>query len=209
MEYIAKGMIVKKMNDEYLLDNKDAIVKDLKNYYEALLDLCGDDDEINTLPAKELYENACINILTCKDEIEAFYLEKEYYDNYTINHEIQAKDMLVERSFTLTREDVINNLLSTYSKYGITRGFLEENIESGLKEGLSYETIYTGLRMAMGDCYNEKEYFTLADMEEALGTTEEEIIKEIDKVRANCMDQNNKTEPEEVTRFIILPGGLK
>ena len=66
--------------DKWLADNKDAIIAELKEYYEGCLDNCGPDDEINTLPAKELYEKAGINILSCKDEIEKYFALKEYCD---------------------------------------------------------------------------------------------------------------------------------
>lgn len=64
--------------DKWLTDNKDVIIAELKEYYEGCLDNCGPDDEINTLPAKELYEKVSIDILSCKDEIEEYFALKEY-----------------------------------------------------------------------------------------------------------------------------------
>lgn len=66
--------------DNWLIENRDAVIKELKDYYEASIDLCGIDDDINTIPAKELYEKARIDILSCKDEIKEYYELKEYCD---------------------------------------------------------------------------------------------------------------------------------
>lgn len=116
----------------------------------------------------------------------------------------------------MTREDVINNLISTYSRHGVTKFLIETEIESGLKEGFSYQTIYTGLRMAMGNYFNEEEYFTPAEMAEALGVTEDEMINQIKEMEKELIEKGEdtsqyfkKTEPIQTQRFIILPGGLK
>lgn len=68
--------------DRWLLDNKDAVIAELKEYYESCLDNCGPDDDANTIPAKELYEKANIDILSCKGEIGAFYAESEYWERF-------------------------------------------------------------------------------------------------------------------------------
>lgn len=116
----------------------------------------------------------------------------------------------------MTRSDVVNNLYSTYGKHGVPKFLIEEEIESGLKHGFSYQTIYTGLRMALGNCYNVREYFTPAEMAEAFGTTEEEVIKQVEdlgkELEAQGKDTSEyftKVEPEQKQRFVILPGGLK
>lgn len=116
----------------------------------------------------------------------------------------------------MNRQDVVNNLLSTYSKHGVPRFLIEEEIEGGLKKGFSYQTIYTGLRMALGNCFNEREYFTPAEMAEAFGTTEEEMIQQVQEMEKELEAKGEdtsqyftKVEPEVKQRFVILPGGLK
>ena len=79
------------INDKWLNDNKDKIIADLKEYYEGSLDICGTDDEINTIPAKELYEKAMVDILSCRTEIEEFYQEKNYWGNETEGHKPNFK----------------------------------------------------------------------------------------------------------------------
>jgi hypothetical protein len=70
------------INDTWFVENKNKILADLKDYYEACIDLCGEDDDINTIPAKELYEKANIDIILCKGEIESFYTESEYWEKF-------------------------------------------------------------------------------------------------------------------------------
>lgn len=116
----------------------------------------------------------------------------------------------------MNRQDVVKNLMSTYGKYGVTELLIEDEIESGLKHGFSYQTIYTGLRMALGNAFNVREYFTPAEMAEAFGTTEEEVIKQVEdlgkELEAQGKDTSEyfvKVEPEQKQRFVVLPGGLK
>ena len=42
----------------------------------------------------------------------------------------------------MTREDVLNNIRANYRQYGVDMAAIEENIRSGVAEGLSYQTIY-------------------------------------------------------------------
>ena len=57
----------------------------------------------------------------------------------------------------MSREDVIINIMSNYSSYGVELEWLEEQIRSGERQGFSYQTIYTGLRMAMGSATDQEE----------------------------------------------------
>lgn len=116
----------------------------------------------------------------------------------------------------MNREDVIQNLLRTYQAYGVTRAWIEQEINSGLSHAFSYQTIYTGLRMALGNVFHEPEYFTVEEMAEALGETPEAILEEIEQLRANaaaCGEDPDQyaipIHPNEGKRFLILPGELK
>ena len=55
------------------------VLKDLKSHHLDCVDLCGACDEINTLPAKRLYEKALHNFDGAKEEIEEFYKEMAAY----------------------------------------------------------------------------------------------------------------------------------
>ena len=116
----------------------------------------------------------------------------------------------------MTREDVFNNIKATYSRYGLTDEDIEQEIQSGEAHGFSYQTIYTGLRMALGNAYNTDEIFTPEEMAEALGVSVEEVIAEIEAARQQAIEEGRdadeiayKTEPEEIHRFIIPANFLK
>jgi hypothetical protein len=115
----------------------------------------------------------------------------------------------------MLREDVIINIMSNYGKYGITLEWLEEQIRSGECQGFSYQTIYTGLKMALSNTTDHEALFSVGDIAEALGVTEEEIIQQIEVLKIE-MEASGKEpdlyfkriKPESIQRFIIPPGGL-
>ncbi|MEY8356511.1 hypothetical protein AALB39_24610 [Lachnospiraceae bacterium 54-53] len=115
----------------------------------------------------------------------------------------------------MSREDVIINIMSNYGKYGVTLEWLEESIRGGEQKGFSYQTIYTGLRMALSSNTDHEELLSVGDIAEALGVTEEEIIQQIEELRgemkAGGIDTDQyfkRIEPWRIQRFIIPPGGL-
>ena len=115
----------------------------------------------------------------------------------------------------MTRQDVINNIMANYGRYGMDRETIEQQIRSGEAEGFSYQTIYTGLRMALSGAFGTDEYFTPAEMAEALGKTEEEIIQQIEQMKEdivamglNPSDYVHEVAPEEKRRFVLPPGFL-
>lgn len=115
----------------------------------------------------------------------------------------------------MSREDVIVNMMSNYGRYGLTLEWLEEQIRSGEKHGFSYQTIYTGLRMAMGNVTEQEELFSVGDMAEAFGVTKEEIIQQIEELRGELEAAGEdpgqyfrEVDRDKIQRFTILPGGL-
>jgi DNA repair protein RadC len=83
----------------------------------------------------------------------------------------------------MTRNDVLNKLLSKYGKYGYTRLKISGLIKDGEKHGFSYTMIYNGLRMAFSNVTGEHEYFSLQDMMEITGETQDELIARIEDSR--------------------------
>ena len=115
----------------------------------------------------------------------------------------------------MDRDTVFMNIRNTYGKYGVSDAEIDEQIASGEAQGFSYGTIYTGLRMAYGNMYNEHELFTVEEMSEALGVSREEIVEAIENLRADAEERGEdadeiayKTEAGEATRFIIPAGFL-
>lgn len=115
----------------------------------------------------------------------------------------------------MTREDVISNVLANYGKYGIEQGTIEELVDSGLKEGLSYQAIYTGIKLAYTQEYGEHTLFSIAEVAEVLGISEEMVIQEIEKAKVELLESGENPDdyfpevrPEKCRRFIMPPGYL-
>lgn len=111
----------------------------------------------------------------------------------------------------MTKQEVINNITANYSVYGVSGEWIEEQIRGGEREGFSYQTIYTGLRMALGSQFGREELFTVSEMAEALGATEDEIIQQIEEMKGeleaageDVSDYIKQRRPAQ--RFIIPPG---
>jgi len=113
----------------------------------------------------------------------------------------------------MTKQDVINNIMVNYRNHGVSLEWLEEMIHSGEEQGFSYQTIYTGLRMALGSNTEEQELFTVSEIAEAMGATEEEILQEIERLKAEMEEAGEDTEKHfkqngPMQQFIIPPGGF-
>lgn len=92
----------------------------------------------------------------------------------------------------MTRQEVITKIIDKYGKYGVTANDLKHSIETGEAQGFSYQTIYTGLRMALGSTYGEQELFTPEEVAEALGCTPEEIKQEQREIQAREQAKANR-----------------
>ena len=115
----------------------------------------------------------------------------------------------------MTREDVINNVLANYGGYGINRKTIEKLLNSGLKEGLSYQAIYTGIKLAYAQEYGEHALFTTKEVAESLDVSEEMVIQEIEKAKEELLESGEnpseyflEADPEERQRFVLPPGYL-
>ena len=78
----------------------------------------------------------------------------------------------------MTLIDAVNNLYATYGKYGLDKGKLGLLICDGMENyGLSLETCYNGLRMTLGNEYNEQELFSTNEVAEMLEIDKQEALK--------------------------------
>lgn len=107
----------------------------------------------------------------------------------------------------MDREMVIQNLVTNYGAYGITREILEPLIDSGLKEGFSYDLIYFGIKAELCKLAGEEFYCTSSDMARAFGVSEDEMNRIIEEAREELLasgenpDEYFKTV--ETTRFMM------
>ena len=103
------------------------------------------------------------------------------------------------RGQIMTLIDAVNNLYSTYGKYGLDKGKIWMLICDGMKNyGLSVETCYNGLRMTLGREYNEQELFSSDEVAEMLGVSKEEILQEIEKCKIEL-----EAKGEDTSRYFI------
>lgn len=99
----------------------------------------------------------------------------------------------------MTIEEATDKLLQTYSTYGVRREFLIELMEDGIKNyDLSVEAVFNGTRMMLGQQLGVRELFSVRDVAEMLGASEEEAIAEIQKAKSELVEQG-----EDISQYII------
>ena len=124
-----------------------------------------------------------------------------------------SKRFNVEGDMTMTREDIFKNIQVNYGKFDIDMNMLEEKIQSGEAEGFSYRTIYTGLRMALSATYGTNELFSVSELAETLGETEEGMLELIEEAREELIAMGE--DPDEYfpgvpsTKFMLPKGFLQ
>lgn len=113
----------------------------------------------------------------------------------------------------MSRQDIIDKLLGTYGRFGITKEILEPCIDDGINNyDLSMEAIYNGLRMSLGNAFNVNEYFTVEDLMIITEETREEVVQRIEDMRseisAGGSNPDDYIKEIQVERFILPPGYL-
>ena len=113
----------------------------------------------------------------------------------------------------MTREDVLRNVQVNYGKFGMDMNMVEEIIKSGEVQGFSYSTIYMGLKMALSEVYGTNESYTVNELAETLGETEESILQIIAESREEliAVGENPDEYFQEVpsTKFVLPKGFLQ
>lgn len=82
----------------------------------------------------------------------------------------------------ITAEQATERLFSVYGSYGITREHLERIFSEHRQD---IKRTYDIARLVLGNMFNEREYFSLAEIAGLMGTTAEEILLEIKKNKEN------------------------
>lgn len=107
----------------------------------------------------------------------------------------------------MTRELIIQNILSNYKKFGITEDAIIPLIDSGIEQGLSYDLIYLGLKMELCKLSGEEFYCTSSDMARAFGMSNEEMNEHIREARQELAAEGKNPDDYfrevKVTRFVI------
>ena len=82
----------------------------------------------------------------------------------------------------ITAEQAIERLFSVYESYGISREHLERIFSEHRQDT---KRTYDIARLTLANMFNEREYFSLAEIAGLMGTTAEEILLEIKKNKEN------------------------
>ena len=107
----------------------------------------------------------------------------------------------------MTRELIIQNIITNYGEYGITEETIIPLIDSGIQQGLSYDLIYLGLKMELCKLAGEEFYCTSSDVARAFGVSNEEMNRIIEESRqelaAEGKDPNDYFREVKSARFVI------
>ena len=107
----------------------------------------------------------------------------------------------------MDRETVIQNIMNNYGKYGITQDMVEEVIDAGIEEGMSYDLIYLDICRRISEITGEEFVCTASDMAKAFNVSDEEMDKIIEEAREELIESGEN--PDEyfrevpVRRFMI------
>lgn len=103
----------------------------------------------------------------------------------------------------MTRDLILQNILYNYGKkYDITAEMVNQLIDSGLRDNISLDAIYSGIKLALSQVHNEHEHFTIDDVCAITGETPEEVVARIEECREELLEQGEnpndyfmKTQP--------------
>lgn len=85
----------------------------------------------------------------------------------------------------ISKEQAIDRLHSTYSKYGVSREVLTEILTDGIEQqGFTPQEVYNLVRMSLGREFGEREYFAVSEIAAMLGMTEKEVMNAAEKANA-------------------------
>lgn len=100
----------------------------------------------------------------------------------------------------MDKNTIVKNIMNNYGKYGVTENYVSELIDSGRKQGLSYELIYLELRRQMCELSGEEYYCTAEELASALGISYEQMLQEIDRMIDEVIAAGE--DPEEYVRYV-------
>ena len=100
----------------------------------------------------------------------------------------------------MDRETVIQNIMNNYGKYGITQDMVEEVIDAGIEEGMSYDLIYLDICRRISEITGEEFVCTASDMARAFNVSNEEMAKIIEEAREELIEAGEN--PDEYFREV-------
>lgn len=111
----------------------------------------------------------------------------------------------------MNKQTIIQNILTNYGKYGITREMIKENVEplidDGIKGGLTYDLIYLYLRSMMDKLTGQEFYCTSEEAARAFGVSHDEMQRIIEESREELIEAGENPDDYfrevQATRFMI------
>jgi len=107
----------------------------------------------------------------------------------------------------MDKQTIIQNIMTNYSKYGITEDTIIPLIDSGEKQGFSYDLIYLGLKMVLCKLAGEEFYCTSDEMAKAFGVSDDEMNKIIEESRQELIEAGENPDDYfrevQATRFMM------
>ena len=100
----------------------------------------------------------------------------------------------------MDRETVIQNIMNNYGKYGITQDMVEEVIDAGIEEGMSYDLIYLDICRRISEITGEEFVCTASDMARAFNVSDDEMDKIIKEARQELIEAGE--DPDEYFREV-------
>ena len=102
---------------------------------------------------------------------------------------------------------VIQNLVTNYGKYGVTREVLEPLIDDGVKEGFTYDLIYLSLEAELSKLAGQEFFCTSEDMARSFNASEDEMNRIIEEAREELIEAGENPDEYfktvETTRFMV------
>lgn len=122
-------------------------------------------------------------------------------DTFSTVYIKQLKRVLYEKEkTTMTRELIIQNIMNNYGKYGITQDMVEEVIDAGIEEGMSYDLIYLDICRRISEIIGEEFVCTASDMARAFNVSDDEMDKIIKEARQELIEAGE--DPDEYFREV-------
>lgn len=110
----------------------------------------------------------------------------------------------------MDKETLIQNIITNYGSYGITREDIEPLIDSGIAEGFAYDLIYLNLKAELSKFAGEEFYCTSEDMARAFGVSIDEMDRIIEESREELIaageDPDEYFRQVEATKFTVMEG---
>lgn len=90
--------------------------------------------------------------------------------------------------------------MNNYGRYGITQDMVEEVIDAGIEEGMSYDLIYLDICRRISEITGEEFVCTSSDMARAYGVSLDEMQKIIKEAREELIEAGEN--PDEYFREV-------